>query len=148
MGMGVPAAVAASIQHPERTVLCFAGDGDFLMTAQELATAVQYGAAPLVIVFDNGMYGTIRMHQEREFPERTIGTQLVNPDFAAYAQAFGGHGEWVERTEAFEGALERSLRFIAQNRRPALIALRTDPRLITPNLSLEAIRQSAQSRRA
>src|SRR5207244_4362356 len=107
MGYGVPAAVAAKAVAPERTVLCVAGDGDFLMSGQELATAVQYELPILVVVVNNGMYGTIRMHQERHYPGRVVGTDLRNPDFAAYARAFGAHGETVERTEDFADALER-----------------------------------------
>ena len=143
MGYGIPAAVAASIVSPERTVICIAGDGDFLMTGQELATAVQHGGAPLVIVFNNGMYGTIRMHQEREFPDRVHGTRLVNPDFARYCEAFGGFGARVARTEAFEPALREALAFIAERRRPALIELEVDPQHITPGQSLEKIRSTA-----
>ena len=94
---------------PERTVICFAGDGDFLMSGQELATAVQYDLPVVVLVVDNGMYGTIRMHQERHFPGRVVGTDLVNPDFAAFARSFGAHGENVERTDEFAPALERAL---------------------------------------
>ena len=105
MGYGYPAAVAAKLAHPERTVLAVCGDGDFLMNGQELATAVQYGAAFVALVVNNGMYGTIRMHQEREYPGRVFGTELRNPDFAAYARAFGGHGETVERTEDFAAGL-------------------------------------------
>ena len=120
MGYGVPAAVAAKAIAPERTVICFAGDGDFLMTGQELATAVQYELPIVVLVVDNGMYGTIRMHQERNFPGRVVGTDLVNPDFAALAQAFGAHGENVERTEDFPDALEaRSVRGPARGPRTA-----------------------------
>ena len=99
MGYGVPAAVAAKAVHPERTVVCFSGDGDFLMHGSELATAVQHDLPIVVLVVDNGMYGTIRMHQERHYPGRVVGTDLRNPDFAAYARAFGAHGELVERTE-------------------------------------------------
>jgi acetolactate synthase I/II/III large subunit len=142
MGYGVPGAVAAAIAQPDRTVVCFAGDGDFLMTGQELATAVQYGAAPLIIVFNNGMYGTIRMHQEREYPERVLGTALVNPDFAKYCEAFGGFGARVARTAEFEPALVDALRFIREQRRPALIELAVDPQAITPNATLDAIRQA------
>ena len=109
MGYGVPAAVAAKAVAPERTVVCFSGDGDFLMRGQELATAVQYDLPIVVLVVDNGMYGTIRMHQERQFPGRVVGTDLVNPDFAAYARAFGAHGETVDRTDEFPAALERAL---------------------------------------
>ena len=109
MGYGLPAAVAAKAVAPERTVVCWSGDGDFLMSGAELATAVQYDLPIVVIVVDNGMYGTIRMHQERLFPGRVVGTDLVNPDFAALARAFGAHGETVERTDEFAPALERAL---------------------------------------
>lgn len=105
MGYGVPAAVAAALRHPERTVVALAGDGDFLMNGQELATAVQYGCDMLVVLVDNGAYGTIRMHQEREFPERVCGTSLHNPDFAALAVAYGGWARRVETTAEFNAAL-------------------------------------------
>ena len=139
MGYGVPAAVAAKALHPERNVVCFSGDGDFLMSGQELATAVQYDLPIVIIVVDNGMYGTIRMHQERHFPGRVVGTDLVNPDFAAYARAFGAHGETVERTDEFSPALERAL----GSGRPAVLALRIDPEAITPRTTLSAIRAAA-----
>ena len=109
MGYGTPAAVAAKAAHPNRPVVCFAGDGCFLMHGQELATAVQYGLAIIIIVINNRSYGTIRMHQERDYPGRVSGTDLVNPDFAAYARAFGAQGEVVERTEDFAPAFERAL---------------------------------------
>ena len=109
MGYGVQAAVAMKRIFPDRTVIAINGDGDFLMNGQEFATAVQYDLPILVILLDNGMYGTIRMHQEREYPGRVSATLLKNPDFAAYAKAFGGHGERVERTEDFAPALERAL---------------------------------------
>ncbi|MGE0805768.1 MAG: thiamine pyrophosphate-binding protein [Burkholderiaceae bacterium] len=140
MGYGVPAAVAASIAQPERTVLCIAGDGDFLMNGQELATAVQHGGAPLFVVFNNGMYGTIRMHQEREYPARVLGTELVNPDFARYAEAFGALGLHVRRTEEFEPALAQALAHMRTQRRPALIELAVDPQAITPGATLDQIR--------
>ncbi|MBS0480991.1 MAG: thiamine pyrophosphate-binding protein [Proteobacteria bacterium] len=108
MGYGVPAAVAAALRHTERTVVALAGDGDFLMNGQELATAVQYGCDMLVVLVDNGYYGTIRMHQEREFPGRISGTALHNPDFVALAQAYGGWAERVETTEQFTAALARA----------------------------------------
>ncbi len=146
MGAGVPAAVAAKIAEPDRTVVCFAGDGDFLMTGQELATAAQYRAGIVVIVFNNGMYGTIRMHQEREYPGRVVGTELHNPDFARYAQAFGGFGVQVHRTQEFASALQSALRFSKEQRLPALIELRLDPQAITPNLSLDQIRAIAQKK--
>jgi acetolactate synthase-1/2/3 large subunit len=138
MGYGVPAAVAAKAITPERTVVAWSGDGEFLMCGQELATAVQHDLPIVVIVVDNGMYGTIRMHQERHFPGRVVGTDLVNPDFAAYARAFGAHGETVERTVDFAAALERSL----DAGRPAVLHLRIDPEAITPRTTLSAIRAS------
>jgi acetolactate synthase-1/2/3 large subunit len=139
MGYGYPAAVAAKLAAPSRTVLGLCGDGDFLMNGQEIATAVQYGAAFVALVVNNGMYGTIRMHQEREYPGRVSGTDLKNPDFAAYARAFGGHGETVERTEDFAPAYERA----AASGKPALIELRIDPDAITPASTLSAIREKA-----
>ncbi len=142
MGYGVPAAVAAKILHPERTVVCIAGDGDFLMTGQELATAVQENAAVVILVVNNGMYGTIRMHQERHYPGRVSGTDLVNPDFAALARAFGAHGAVVERTTDFAAALEEALAC----GRPAVIELRVDQEALTPRQSLSEIREAAQAR--
>jgi acetolactate synthase-1/2/3 large subunit len=139
MGYSVPAAVAAKIAAPGRTVVALAGDGEFLMNGQEFATAVQYGAAIVVLVVNNGMYGTIRMHQEREFPGRISGTELVNPDFAALARAYGAFGETVETTEAFAPAFARAL---AANT-PALIELRLDPEAITPTTTLTALRDNA-----
>jgi acetolactate synthase-1/2/3 large subunit len=139
MGYGLPAAVAAKLLHPDRMVVCFAGDGDFLMSGQELATAVQYELPIVVLVINNGMYGTIRMHQERHYPGRVSGTDLVNPDFARYAEAFGGHGEVVERTEEFAPAFERAV----ESARPAVIELRVDPEAITPRLTLTQIREQA-----
>ncbi|MEE9102218.1 thiamine pyrophosphate-binding protein [Pseudomonas nitroreducens] len=128
MGYGFPAAIAAKLRDPQRSVVCFAGDGCFMMYPQELATAVQYGAALIVIVVNNGMLGTIRMHQEREYPGRVSATELRNPDFVALAKAFGAHGELVERTEDFAAAFQRA----QASGKPALIELRTDPRQITP----------------
>jgi acetolactate synthase I/II/III large subunit len=139
MGYGVPAAVAAKALSPESTVVCFAGDGDFLMSGQELATAVQYELPIVVIVVNNGMYGTIRMHQERQFPGRVVGTDLVNPDFAAYARAFGAHGETVTETAAFPDAFERALAAGT----PAVLELRIDPEAINPRTTLTAIRAQA-----
>jgi acetolactate synthase-1/2/3 large subunit len=123
-------------------VVCFAGDGDFLMNGQELATAAQYDGALVVIVFNNGMYGTIRMHQEREYPARVLGTALANPDFAKYGEAFGGFGAHVTRTEEFEPALKAALAFAREKKRPAIIELKVDPQAITPNMTLEAIRSA------
>jgi acetolactate synthase-1/2/3 large subunit len=139
MGYGVPSAVAAKIVRPDRTVVSFAGDGDFLMTGQELATAAQYDAKVLFIVVNNGMYGTIRMHQEREFPGRVSGTALVNPDFAAYARAFGGHGETVERSADFAPAFQRAL----ASGMPSILELRIDPEAITPSATLAGLRAAA-----
>ncbi len=139
MGYGTPAAVAAKRMLPERTVVAFAGDGDFLMNGQELATAVKYGLGIIVIVVNNAMYGTIRMHQEREYPGRVSATDLVNPDFAALARAYGAHGERVERTEEFAGAFERA----AAAGKPALIELIVDPEAITPSTTLSAMREKA-----
>lgn len=139
MGYGVPAAIAAKITDRARTVVAFAGDGCFLMNGQELATAMQYDARVIFIVVNNGMYGTIRMHQERTYPGRVSGTGLANPDFAALAQAFGLHGEIVENTEAFAPAFERCL---ASNK-PALIEIRIDQEAITPKISLSAMREQA-----
>jgi acetolactate synthase-1/2/3 large subunit len=139
MGYGVPAAVAAKLVHPERTVLSLSGDGDFMMTGQELATAAQYDLKITFVVVNNGMYGTIRMHQEREFPGRVSGTELKNPDFAALARAYGFHGETVEATTDFEPAFER-----AQNAKTAsLIEVRIDPDAINPRTTLSAIRAEA-----
>lgn len=142
MGYGTPAAVAAKLCYPERTVVAFAGDGCFLMNGQEFATAVQYGAAILVIVVNNGSYGTIRMHQEREYPGRVEGTSLNNPDFAALARAYGGHGETVERTEEFAPAFGRA---VAAGK-PALIEIRLDVEAITPTRTLTEIREAAGQR--
>jgi acetolactate synthase-1/2/3 large subunit len=137
----VPAAVAAALVHPDRTVISANGDGCFLMCGQELATAVQYGVKPIFLVVNNGMYGTIRMHQERNYPGRISGTALTNPDFAAYARAFGAHGETVERTQDFAPAFER-----ARNAgRAALIEIRIDPEAITPRASLSDIRRAGEA---
>jgi len=142
MGYGLPAAVAAKLAAPQRTVLAVCGDGDFLMNGQELATAAQYGCAVIVLVVNNGMYGTIRMHQEREYPERNLGTALTNPDFAAYARAFGGHGEVVETTAEFAPAFERA----RAAGKPAIIELRIDPEAITTGTTLSGIRAQALAR--
>ena len=139
MGYGVPSGVAAKLVHPERPVVSFAGDGDFQMSGQELATAMQYDARVIFIVVNNGMYGTIRMHQERHFPGRVSGTEIRNPDFAALARAYGLHGEIVEKTADFAPAFER-----AWNAGTAsLLELRTDPDAISPRTTLSAIRAEA-----
>jgi acetolactate synthase I/II/III large subunit len=140
MGYGVPAAIAAKLLHPERIVIAAAGDGCFLMNGQELATAVQYNAAIIVLVFDNGMYGTIRMHQERDYPGRTIGTELKNPDFAALARAYGAEGYLVTRTEEFAPAFENALK----KKVPCLIHIRVDPEAISPATTLTKLRETAQ----
>jgi acetolactate synthase-1/2/3 large subunit len=144
MGFGLPSAVAAKLMHRDRDVVCFTGDGDFLMNGQEFATAVQYEANIVVIVLDNGQYGTIRMHQEREYPGRVVGTQLRNPDFAALARAYGGHGETVLTTEEFEAAFERAL----ASKLPAILHVKVDPEAITPTTTLTAIREAAFKRAA
>ncbi|MEI7761071.1 MAG: thiamine pyrophosphate-binding protein [Thermoleophilia bacterium] len=141
MGYGVPAAIAAKILHPGRTVVCIAGDGDFLMTGQELAVAVQNDLAVVILVVNNGMYGTIRMHQERHYPGRVVGTDLANPDFAALARAFGAHGAVVERTQDFAVALGEALACGG----PAVIELRVDPESLTPRQTLTEIREAAQA---
>lgn len=139
MGCGVPAAIAAKLQHPDTTVVCFAGDGDFLMTGQELATASQYGVGIVVLLFNNGMYGTIRMHQEKHFSARVHGTALMNPDFAALAQAYGGQGWRVDKTADFEAVLQAALAFANQSKRPALIELKIDPNIITPATTISGM---------
>ena len=144
MGFGLPSAVAAKLMHRDRDVVCFTGDGDFLMNGQEFATAVQYNANIVVILLDNGQYGTIRMHQEREYPGRVVGTQLRNPDFAALARAYGGHGETVLATEDFEPAFERAL----ASKLPAILHVKVDPEAITPTTTLTAIRDAAFKRAA
>jgi acetolactate synthase I/II/III large subunit len=144
MGYGLPAAIGAARVFPDRPVVCFAGDGDFLMNGQEFATAVQYGVAVIVVLIDNGVYGSIRMHQEREYPGRIVGTQLRNPDFAAYARAFGGHGETVEETAEFLPALERALK----SGLPSILHVKIDPDAISPSTTLTAIRAAALAKRA
>jgi acetolactate synthase-1/2/3 large subunit len=136
MGYGVPAAIAAKLLQPERPVVCLSGDGDFLMSGHELATAAKYGAAIVVLLVNNGMYGTIRMHQERHFPGRVVATELVNPDFVAYAGSFGAYAARVERTEDFAPAFEAAL----AEGRPALLELRVDPEAISPRATLSQIR--------
>ena len=143
MGYSVPAAVAAKIAAPERTVVAIAGDGEFLMNGQEFATAMQYRAPVIVLVVNNGMYGTIRMHQEREYPGRVSGTELANPDFAAYARAFGGHGETVERTADFAPAFQRAV----ASGKPAVLELRIDPEAITPSATLAGLRAAALAKK-
>jgi acetolactate synthase I/II/III large subunit len=136
MGYGVPAAVAMKRLYPERTVVCVSGDGDFLMNGQEFATAVQYNLPFTTIIADNGMYGTIRMHQEREYPGRVSATELRNPNFADYARAFGGFGISVERTEDFPAAFQAA----QASGKPAIIRLAIDPEALTPGMTLTKIR--------
>ncbi len=143
MGYGVPAGVAAKVAHPERVVVSINGDGDFLMNGQELATAVQYELPIVFIVVNNGMYGTIRMHQEREYPARVYGTALVNPDFAALARAYGASGETVQETAQFAPAFERAIETAEATGKPALIEVRIDPQAITTSTTLDAIRARA-----
>lgn len=132
MGYGFPAAIAAKLRYPERISVCFAGDGCFLMYPQELATAMQYGAAVITLVVNNGMYGTIRMHQERRFPGRVSGTDLPGPDFVSLAKSFGAYAERVDSTDAFEAAFERAL----ESGRAAVLELHVDPKQITPDRRL------------
>jgi acetolactate synthase-1/2/3 large subunit len=134
MGYGFPASIAASLRHPDRLTVCVAGDGDFLMYPQELATAAQYGARVIVLVANNGMYGTIRMHQDRRFPGRVSGTELAGPDFVALATSFGAHAERVETTDAFASAFERA----CAAGRSAVLELVMDPGQITPDRRLSA----------
>jgi acetolactate synthase I/II/III large subunit len=129
MGYGLPAAIAAKLRYPDRLSICFAGDGCFLMYPQELATALQFNAAVIVLVVNNGIYGTIRMHQEMQFPGRVSGTDLLDPNFVALAQSFGAYAERIESTEDFADAFERAV----ASRKPALLELCTDKRLLTPN---------------
>jgi acetolactate synthase-1/2/3 large subunit len=139
MGYGMPAAVAMKSLYPQRSVLAINGDGDFLMNGQEFATAVQYDLPIIALVFDNATLGTIRMHQEREYPGRVSGTDLVNPDFAAMARSFGGFGATVEKTEEFAPA------FVAAQSSglPAIIHVKFDAEGITPVTTLSAIRTKA-----
>ncbi|WP_421702975.1 thiamine pyrophosphate-binding protein [Aliiroseovarius sp.] len=140
MGYGLPAAVAAKVACPERTVVCFAGDGDFQMNCQELGTAMQAGAQPIVLVLNNGIYGTIRMHQERTYPERTSGTSLENPDFVMLAQSYGYHAERVEKTEDFEAAFERAM----ISTTGAVLELNISPEALTPRQTLSQMRDTAK----
>ena len=132
MGYGLPAAVAAKLAHRNRDVICFAGDGCFQMTMQEFGTAAQYGANIVVIISNNGIYGTIRMHQEQHYPGRVSGTVMHNPKFAALAQSYGGHGEVVRKTDEFPAAFERA----RTSNLPAIIELITDPRALSSRLNL------------
>ena len=139
MGYGLPAAVGAKRIWPDKTVVCFAGDGCFLMHGQEFATAVQYKLPIIVVLIDNSMYGTIRMHQEKHYPGRISATQLKNPDFRGYAEVFGGHGERVTSTEEFGPALARA----RASGKPAILHCLLDPEAITPGSTLQSIRKAA-----
>ncbi|GLS86069.1 thiamine pyrophosphate TPP-binding domain-containing protein [Cypionkella aquatica] len=141
MGYGVPAAIAAKVAYPARRVVCFAGDGDFQMNCQELATAAQAGAQPIILIVNNGIYGTIRAHQERHYPARVSGTTMVNPDFAALARAYGFHGERVERTEDFAAAFAHAL----ASDTGAVLDLNVSPEAITPRQTLSQMRAAAQA---
>jgi acetolactate synthase-1/2/3 large subunit len=136
MGYGLPAAIAAKLAHPTRAVVNFQGDGCFMMTGQELATAVQYALPIVTVIANNGVYGTIRMHQEREYPNRVVGTTLMNPDFAAYARSFGADGYTVEATKDFAPAFESAL----ASGKPSVIELKIDPEAISPRKTLSDIR--------
>ncbi len=136
MGYGVPASIAGKLRHPDRDVVCFAGDGCFQMTGQEFAAAAQFGANIIVLVIDNGIYGTIRMHQEKHYPARVSATDLVNPDFAAWARAMGGHGETVEQTEQFPLAFERA----RESGKPAIIHIKTAAEAISPTATISQLR--------
>jgi acetolactate synthase-1/2/3 large subunit len=143
MGYGVPAAIAAKSMYPQRAVVALAGDGCFMMSAQELATAMQYDLHVIFIVVNNNHFGTIRMHQERHYPNRVHGTGLTNPDFAAFARSFGAHGETVERTEDFLPALQRSM----ESKRAAVIEIRMPQEASTPGATLEQIREQGRKLR-
>jgi acetolactate synthase-1/2/3 large subunit len=142
MGYGVPAAVAAKLVHPDRLVVGFCGDGGFMMTGQEIATSMLEGVGPIILVFNNAMYGTIRMHQERRFPGRVVGTALKNPDFIGIARAYGIFGASVSRTEEFAPAFEAA----AAGKGPAIIELKMDPEMITTRTTLSEIRREAEAR--
>jgi len=144
MGYGVPAAVGIKALYRDRPVVCIAGDGDFLMHGQEFMTAVQYDLPVIIVVHDNGMYGTIRMHQEREYPGRVVATALRNPDFAAYARAFGGFGVTVTKTADFPAAFKAA----RESGQPAIIHLKVDAEGITPSTTLTAIREKALAAKA
>jgi acetolactate synthase-1/2/3 large subunit len=139
MGYGLPAAIAAKLETPDAPVVCFAGDGCFAMTASELGTAVQYGLPMVILIANNGMYATIRMHQERRYPGRPVGTSLVNPDFAAFARAHGAEGATVTRSEEFEAVFRRAL----SSEVPFVIDLKLDPEAVNPMETLASVREGA-----
>jgi acetolactate synthase I/II/III large subunit len=140
MGYGVPAAIGAAITHPDRTVVCFVGDGGALMTGQEIATAFHHGAAPIILVFNNGMYGTIRMYQERTYPGRVSGTALTNPDFRLFIESFGGHGEVVESTAELVPAFQRA----KASGKAAIIEVRMNPEQVTNRATIADLRAAAK----
>jgi acetolactate synthase-1/2/3 large subunit len=144
MGYSVPAGVGAKIAFPDRMVVSMVGDGGFMMTGQEIATAFHHGVAPIVLVFNNQMYGTIRMHQERAYPGRVSGTALTNPDFCKYIEAFGGHGEVVTLTEEFTPAFKRAV----ASGKPAVIELRTNPEQITTRATIADLRAASTAKPA
>lgn len=139
MGYGVPSAIGAKITFPDRPVICFVGDGGFMMTGQEIATAFHHAVNPVILVFNNQMYGTIRMYQERTYPHRVSGTALTNPDFAKFIDAFGGHGEVVETTEEFVPAVQRAL----ASGKPAIVEVRTNPEQVTNRATISDLRDQA-----
>jgi acetolactate synthase-1/2/3 large subunit len=139
MGYGLPAAVAAKARYPQRTVVCFCGDGDFQMNSQELGSAMQAGVQPIVLVINNGMYGTIRMHQERNYPTRVSGTEITNPDFVQLARAYGYHAERIEKTDEFAAAFERAQKSASG----AMIELVVDPQMLTPQQSIDQARAAS-----
>ncbi|MEM7620081.1 MAG: thiamine pyrophosphate-binding protein [Pseudomonadota bacterium] len=138
MGYGLPAAICAKLSYPDNVVVCLAGDGCFMMTAQELATAVHYGVPVIVLVVNNRMYGTIRMHQEKSYPGRVLGTSLTNPDFAKFASSFGAHGEVIEHRRDFRAALKRAIKAKV----PSVIELQVDEMALTPSKTLTEISES------
>lgn len=140
MGYGFPAAVAASLEHPDRTVIAWLGDGEFQMTLNEMSTAVQHGVKPIAIIVNNGRYGTIRMHQERTYPARISGTDMANPDFADLARAYGGHGETVTDDSEFEAAFRRA----EASGKLAVIELVVDQQVATPGLTLDQLRAQGE----
>ena len=141
MGYGIPAAVAAKLAFPDRTVVCFAGDGDFQMTCQELGTAMQAGAQPIILILNNGIYGTIRAHQERSYPARVSGTTLENPDFVLLAQSYGFHAERVDRTKDFPAAFARA----RASRTGSVLELVISPEALTPRQTLSQMRATAEA---
>lgn len=142
MGYGLPAGIAAKVAFPGRPCIVIAGDGCFMMTCQELATCMQYDLPVIIVVANNNMYGTIRMHQEREYPERVEGTRLTNPDFAKFAESFGAHGETVTITDGFKPALDRAI----ASGKPAVIEIKLDPEALTPRQTLSAVRAAAKAK--